>query len=103
MLEASISLHSVLIGLGYGLGELGGQEQLVLGFALCVHQFLEGLTVGMLGRSSGLSRNGWRCTYLVFTLSLPLGVAAGLTVPTVFQKLTSPQVQPFSLSSGRKA
>ena len=79
VLEASISVHSVLIGLGFGLGELGGQEQCVLGVALCVHQFLEGLTVGMLGTKSGLSRQGWRCTYLVFTLSLPIGVAVGVT------------------------
>ena len=84
VLEASISVHSVLIGLGFGLGELGGQEQLVLGLALCVHQFLEGLTVGMLGTKSGLSRRGWRCTYLVFTLSLPIGVAAGVTVRHIY-------------------
>jgi len=79
VLEASISLHSVLIGLGFGLGELAAQEQVVLGLALCVHQFLEGLSVGMLGKRSGLSRSGWRCTFCVFTLSLPLGVAAGVT------------------------
>lgn len=80
VLEASISIHSVLIGLGFGLGELGDREQLVLGLALCVHQYLEGLTVGMLGRKSGLSQQAWRCSFLVFTLSLPLGVSAGVVV-----------------------
>jgi len=80
VLEASISLHSVLIGLGFGLGELDGQSKIVLGLALCVHQFLEGLAVGILATKSGLSRRAWRCTYLVFTLSLPVGVAVGVVV-----------------------
>ena len=79
-LEASISLHSILIGLGFGLGELGGVELLVLALALCVHQFLEGLTLGMLGRKFGLGRRAWQCTYLVFTFSLPLGVVAGVAM-----------------------
>jgi zinc transporter 1/2/3 len=87
VLEASISIHSVLIGLGFGLGELGAQEQFVLGLALSVHQCLEGLAIGLLGMKSGLRRSAWRRTYLVFTLSLPLGVAIGFAARQVYAGL----------------
>lgn len=80
VVEASISVHSILIGLGFGLGHANPEEQLVLGTALCVHQFLEGLALGMLGRRSGLGARALRCTFLVFTLSLPLGAAAAVAV-----------------------
>ena len=85
--EASISIHSVLIGLSFGLGELGAQEQFVLGLALSVHQCLEGLAIGLLGMKSGLRRSAWRWTYLVFTLSLPLGIAIGFAARQMYAGL----------------
>ena len=84
VLEASISLHSILIGLGIGLATTGWRQQVVLALALCVHQFLEGLALGMLGRTSKLSRLDWQRTFLAFTLSLPIGAAAGALVRCVY-------------------
>ena len=77
-LEASISLHSVLIGLGIGFAQSGWTELLVLAMAMSVHQFFEGFALGMLARRTQLSQTGRRLTCLIFTLSLPLGCASAV-------------------------
>merc|ERR1712028_180643 len=46
VMEASISFHSLMIGLGIGFAQGGWRAQLVLGASLCVHQFFEGCAVG---------------------------------------------------------
>ena len=82
-MEASISLHSVLIGIGFGLAQTGWQPQLELGLALCVHQLLEGVAIGALGRRVGptkLGRFEWGRCYAVFCLSLPLGAIVAVAV-----------------------
>lgn len=89
VLEASVSFHSVLIGLGFGLANTGWRQQLILGLALCVHQFLEGLAVGMMGRRSGLTQRAWETAFLVFTLSLPFGAACGLGIQHLYSGFNS--------------
>lgn len=84
VLEASISIHSILIGLGFGLAGMDPGEQIVFGLALCVHQALEGLALGMLGRRARLSRPALRCTFAVFTLSLPLGAVVAVVVRSLY-------------------
>ena len=84
VLEASISFHSVLIGLSFGLANTGWRQQLGLGIALCVHQFLEGLAVSTMGRRSGLGQRAWQFAFLVFALSLPFGAACGLGIRSLY-------------------
>ena len=74
LMEASISFHSFMIGLGIGFAQGGWRAQLVLGGSLCVHQFFEGCAVGSVGKASQLSRVAWRWTFVIFSLSLPAGV-----------------------------
>lgn len=78
LMEAAISFHSVLIGLGVGFAQSGWREQLVLGLVLCVHQFLEGCALGLMGRRCQLSNRKWVCVFLLFSLSLPAGVATAV-------------------------
>ena len=80
LMEAAISFHSFLIGLGVGFAQDGWESQLVLGVALTLHQFLEGAAVGAVGRRSNLSRDEWQRAFLMFSLSLPLGVACAVSV-----------------------
>lgn len=75
VMEASISFHSFLIGLGIGFADGGWRAQLVLGGSLCVHQFFEGCAVGSVARRCQLSKASWRWTFLIFSLSLPSGAA----------------------------
>ena len=77
-LELAISLHSILIGVGFGFVQSGFMQQLELAIALCVHQFLEGVAVGSLGRQVGLNKCEWAQTYAIFTFSLPLGAVIAL-------------------------
>ena len=56
-----------------------------LGLVLCVHQFLEGAALGLVGKQCGLSQWGWIRTCLLFSLSLPSGVAAGVAAQLIFE------------------
>jgi len=78
-MEVSISFHSVLIGLAFGF-TVAWREQVGLGIALCVHQFFEGMALGTSGRQARLTSREWLRTYIVFCLSLPLGIAAAITL-----------------------
>ena len=78
VMEASISFHSFLIGLGIGFAQGGWRAQLVLGGSLCVHQFFEGCAVGTVGKLCQLSKNAWLWTFVIFSLSLPSGVAIAI-------------------------
>jgi zinc transporter ZupT len=80
MMEASISFHSFLIGLGIGFAQTGWRTLLVLGAALSLHQYLEGCALGAVGRRCDLSRLQWALTLAVFTLSLPAGVGCAVAV-----------------------
>ena len=50
----------------------------MLGGSLCVHQFFEGCAVGTVGKLCQLSKNAWRWTFVIFSLSLPSGVAIAI-------------------------
>ena len=100
-MEASISLHSVLIGVSYGLAQTGWQPQLELGLALCVHQLLEGVAIGALGRRVGphrLHQSEWARTFAIFSFSLPLGafLAIGVQAAVAFDD----QAPSFRWASG---
>ena len=84
LMEASISFHSVLIGLGVGFAQTGWREQLVLGLVLCVHQFLEGCALGLMGRRCQLSKRKWVAVFLLFSLSLPIGVTTAVTFQMLY-------------------
>lgn len=88
-LEASISLHSVLIGLSIGFAESEWTELLVLAIAMTVHQFFEGFALGMMARRSQLTRLAWQVTCVVFTLSLPLGGFTSITLKALFSSFAS--------------
>lgn len=84
MMEASISFHSVLIGLSFGFVHSSWQTQVVFGAALVFHQFLEGCALGMVGQYAGISQRHWVLTFLVFTLSLPTGVVTSVLVQCLY-------------------
>ena len=88
-LEASVSLHSVLIGLGLGFARMEWRELLILGIALSVHQFFEGFAIGMVAKRNQLSRKGWLVTLWIFTLSLPVGGSAAMAATTMFASFES--------------
>lgn len=80
VLELSIALHSILIGVDLGF-QPGGTELRALLIALCFHQFFEGLTIGSaLSRVPETSRSFRIVSTLTFSLMLPLGVAIGLGI-----------------------
>ena len=73
----------MLIGVSYGLAQTGWQPQLELGLALCVHQLLEGVAIGALGRRVGphrLHQSEWARTFAIFSFSLPLGAFLAIAV-----------------------
>ena len=88
-LEASVSLHSVLIGLGMGFARIEWRELLILGVALSVHQFFEGFAIGMVAKRSQLDRKGWLVTFWLFTLSLPLGGGTAVAAKILFSSFES--------------
>lgn len=70
--EASIALHSLMIGLALGFSQQKGWKPLVsLGVALCAHQFLEGYILSTLAKRTLRPREVARVC-LVFTLAPPL-------------------------------
>jgi len=88
-LEASISIHSVLIGMSIGLAQSDWAEMLVLAIAMTVHQFFEGFALGILARRTTLTRLAWRVTCVVFTLSLPLGGFVSIAMKLLFSSFAS--------------
>merc|ERR1712241_1041374 len=77
MMEGSIMIHSVLVGLALG-GLHKNSSVLSLGVALLFHQFFEGLALGAVAVKSSFSfKSSWHL-FLTFTLSCPLGVVWGI-------------------------
>ena len=77
MMEVSIMVHSVLVGLA--LGVLKKRVAILsLGAALLFHQFFEGLALGAIAVKSGISfASSWHL-FFTFTLSCPLGAMVGM-------------------------
>ena len=87
-MEAAISFHSIIIGLSVGsAATMGPEKPLVLGAALCVHQFLEGYALGALGKTAQLDRAAWMRASAIFSLSLPLGIAIAVAAASVLQSV----------------
>lgn len=77
MMEASIMIHSVLVGLALGVLHKG-VAVLSLGAALLFHQFFEGLALGAVAVKSSFNfKSSWHLV-LTFTLSCPLGAVLGI-------------------------
>eukprot|EP00930_Biecheleria_cincta_P054965 TRINITY_DN41339_c0_g1_i1.p1 TRINITY_DN41339_c0_g1~~TRINITY_DN41339_c0_g1_i1.p1 ORF type:complete len:336 (+),score=51.45 TRINITY_DN41339_c0_g1_i1:84-1010(+) len=77
MMETSIMVHSVLVGVA--LGVLQSRVAILsLGAALLFHQFFEGIALGSVAIKSDLCfKSAWHL-FLTFTLSCPLGVVLGI-------------------------
>lgn len=77
MMEASIMIHSVLVGLALGVL----QDSIAvcsLCAALIFHQFFEGLALAAVAVKNGFSlKSSWHLV-LTFTLSCPLGAVLGI-------------------------
>lgn len=77
MMETSIMVHSVLVGVA--LGVLQSRVAILsLGAALLFHQFFEGLALGTVAVKSDLSfKSAWHL-FMTFTLSCPMGAVLGI-------------------------
>jgi len=77
MMEASIMVHSVLVGVALGVLQ-AGVAIVSLGAALLFHQFFEGLALGAVAVKNGFGfRSSWHL-FMTFTLSCPGGAALGI-------------------------
>lgn len=77
MMEGSIMIHSVLVGLALGVLHTN-VAVLSLGVALLFHQFFEGLALGAVAVKSSFNfKSSWHLV-LTFTLSCPLGAVLGI-------------------------
>lgn len=78
MSEASIAVHSVLIGIT--LGVTHGDEIVPLLIALTFHQFLEGVAIGSAAVYAGMAPRTVAALGLIFAVTTPVGIAIGLGV-----------------------
>jgi solute carrier family 39 (zinc transporter), member 1/2/3 len=90
MMEISVAIHSVIIGIT--LGSLSGPDNLqsleALIIAICFHQFFEGLGLGTIIEAARLDL-GLKKTFifaLTFAITVPIGVAIGIVI-TNYQSL----------------
>jgi len=83
VIEISISLHSILIGIGLGVLTDYAEIQVLL-VALCFHQLFEGIALG--GAVVKANQSKWFLGALIFffSLSCPLGVAIGAGISQSF-------------------
>jgi solute carrier family 39 (zinc transporter), member 1/2/3 len=102
MMEISVAIHSVIIGIT--LGSLSGPDNLqsleALIIAICFHQFFEGLGLGTIIEAARLDL-GLKKTLifaLTFAITVPIGVAIGIVIsnnqsledgPSVTQEYTT--------------
>jgi zinc transporter 1/2/3 len=79
MIESSIAVHSVLVGLGLGvLTEIPEIQALLI--ALCFHQFFEGVALGGAVAKANQTKCFLASLILLFSFSCPAGVAIGIGV-----------------------
>ena len=101
MMEISVAIHSVIIGVA--LGSMAGEENLqslqALLIAICFHQFFEGLGLGTVIAAARFHFGTAKIAVfaLVFALTVPVGVIIGIFIindqtleegPTVSQQYT---------------
>lgn len=83
IIEVSVAIHSIV--LGFGFGALGNDEAAtlkVLIIVLCIHQFFEGIGVGVTICDSPLSFAVVCWFGVFFSVMVPIGIVLGLTVPS---------------------
>lgn len=86
LLEMSVAIHSIIIGVDLGLE--GGSKGLVI--ALCFHQALEGLAISAAIIDAG-TKKIWRIWSIVlFSLTLPIGGAIGLGIRAAIGNINNP-------------
>jgi solute carrier family 39 (zinc transporter), member 1/2/3 len=101
MMEISVAIHSVIIGVA--LGSMAGEENIqslqALLIAICFHQFFEGLGLGTVIAAARLHFGTAKIALfaLIFALTVPVGVIIGIFIindqtleegPTVSQQYT---------------
>lgn len=92
--QASIAVHSVIIGLA--LGTTAKQEFVSLLIAILFHQLLEGLAIGAITVSTRLSTRAVVLMALFYSLTTPIGIAIGIGV----RESMNPNSQVSLLSQG---
>jgi zinc transporter 1/2/3 len=82
--EASISVHSILIGITLGITT--GDEIVPLLIALTFHQFLEGVVIGTASIYAGMQTRSFALLGVIFALTTPVGIAIGIGVRYSFNE-----------------
>jgi len=84
MIEGSIAIHSVLIGVGLGvLNDF--QEVEILLVALCFHQLFEGIALGGAVAKAKSSKAFLSSLICLFSFSCPIGIGIGSAVASSFE------------------
>lgn len=77
-MEASISVHSLLVGIGLGVVTKSVASVFTLACVLVMHQFFEGIALGIAGTQANLSRRTLWILTSVFSLTCPFGGLLGI-------------------------
>ena len=84
MMEISVAIHSVIIGIALGstIGEAGLESLIGLLIAICFHQFFEGVGLGTVIEGARLQLGMKKIIVfaLTFALTVPIGVMIGILI-----------------------
>ena len=89
MLEISVAVHSIIIGISIGTlsdpEDLKALESLI--FAICLHQFIEGLGLGTVIKSTSMTLGPSKVVLFILTfgLSVSIGVVIGIVLSFIEQ------------------
>jgi len=84
IIESSIAIHSVLIGVGLGVLSNLNSIQILL-IALCFHQLFEGIALGGAVAKADATKMFLGTLISLFSLSCPIGVAIGTAVASSYE------------------
>jgi zinc transporter ZupT len=82
VMEISIAVHSIIMGLALGL-MVGYGEVVLIMIIFGIHQFFEGIGLGISISESALSAKTKAFFGFFFAVTLPLGIVCGLIIETV--------------------
>jgi solute carrier family 39 (zinc transporter), member 1/2/3 len=94
LVEVSLSVHSVLVGLALGVSD--GSTLVALLVALVFHQFLEGVALGCRLAEGNLGRCNEVIFGSIFSISAPIGIIIGISLYTTLNT----NGEAFLLASG---
>ncbi|ORX79679.1 Zinc/iron permease [Anaeromyces robustus] len=84
LLEIGISIHSILIGIAYGM--TNDEELLILMIALMFHQFFEGVSLSSVFIEAHFKHyTAIIIMIIVYSLTLPIGAVIGLLIRSAIQ------------------